>query len=193
MRQLFYLSFIAFFAAWGCSSSGPAAERDRDRPYFEREDENASDAFSAERLDEMELVLFENRSSLTDEFSKITHEIPAVFEKEITQGGQLYDEFVGYRVQILSTRDVVLADSTKDSFSAWADSTFEGYHPEAYVLFRQPYYRVKAGDFRSREKANEFSRMIKEKFPGAWVVHDRIDPDKIPSDTTRVRLRESDD
>jgi hypothetical protein len=82
----------------------------------------------------------------------------------------------------------VEADSTKDNFRAWADENIKGYSPEAYVTFRQPYYKVRVGDFRDQQKANNFSRMLKEEYPAAWVVHDRIEPEFLPADTTRIEF-----
>jgi hypothetical protein len=70
----------------------------------------------------------------------------------------------------------------------WAAENISGYDVEAYIYFRQPYYRVRAGDFRNRDRAIEFSRLLKDRYPEAWVVHDRIEPDHVPADTTHFRL-----
>ena len=110
-----------------------------------------------------------------------------MFLKDYVITDRVVDQYAGFRVQLLSTRSVVEADSTKDNFRAWADEYIEGYSPEAYVTFHQPYYKVRVGDFRDQQKANNFSRMVKDEYPGAWVVHDRIEPEFLPTDTTEIK------
>lgn len=177
-----------------CGTSEPVNDRDRSpaderSPYIEISDE-AIEEFVLEELDEFERILYLNRSRLTDQFANIDHDLPEIFTREISIDKNTTDRFAGFRVQILSTRDVVQADTVRDNFMAWADSTIEGYEPNAYVHFRQPYYRVRTGDFQEREKAIEFSRLIKQKYPDAWIVHDRIEPQHAPADTATFRFKE---
>lgn len=155
--------------------------------------EDVIEQFVVEELDELQLQLLQTRSSLSDQFSNLEHDMPELFTREIVREEREIDEYAGYRVQILSTRDVVHADTTRDSFVAWADTKIDGFQPEAYVFFRQPYYRVRAGDFRDRDKAIEFSRILKEFYPDAWVVHDRIEPFRVPADTVQIKLAEPED
>lgn len=181
---------LAIFVSCATSESvreSDASSNDNRSPYIEIDDEVVNE-FVLEELDEFEQQLYLNRNRLTDQFSDIQHDLPEEFTREVTVEEQNQDRFAGYRVQILSTRDVEHADSTRDNFVAWADTTMQGYKPDAYVHFRQPYYRVRAGDFQNREKAIEFSRLIKQEYPEAWIVHDRIDPDGSPADTTIFKL-----
>lgn len=180
-----------------CSSTERTTDRDdRDTgdesPYMDIPGE-VVDEFLLEDMDEFERLLYETRNSLNDESSILDHEMPEMFTKKAATMENEVDEFVGYRVQILSTRDVVHADTTRDGFIAWADTTLAGYQPSAYVFFRQPYYRVRAGDFRDRELAIEFSRILKQYYPDAWVVHDRIEPFRMPADTADIRIRRPDE
>lgn len=193
MKQI-GLILLSLVIAVSCATSESATDSDsasdRERsPYLNIEDEVVEE-FVLEELDEFEQQLYINRNRLTDQFSRIEHDLPEEFTREITYEEREVDRYAGYRVQILSTRDVVHADTTRDNFVAWADSTIKGYKPNAYVHFRQPFYRVRAGDFQSREKAIEFSRLIKQEYPEAWIVHDRIEPNRAPADTTTIKFLE---
>jgi len=164
-----------------CSASEPAARGDAG------EDE-MRESFDAELgvSEEFAGILESSRSDLSDQFTVKQHDVPEQFLKEIVVEERETDEYAGYRIQILSTRDVSLADSTKLNFQVWADTTFQQYTPEAYIFFRQPQYRVHVGDFRERERAIQLSRYLKSRYPDAWVVHDRINPENVPADTTRI-------
>ena len=193
MKKLI-LSFILFPLLLSCSTTETVTEDDdrttRERsPYLEISDE-ALEEFVFDELDEFERTLYLNRTQLIDRFATIQHDMPELFTREVAVDEQETDQFAGYRVQILSTRDVVHADTTRDNFVAWADTTMGDYKPNAYVHFRQPFYRVRTGDFQSREQAIEFSRLIKQEYPEAWIVHDRIEPNYAPSDTTKFYFRE---
>jgi hypothetical protein len=193
MKKLI-LGILFFPLLLSCSTTESVTEKDDDAttersPYIEISNE-AVEEFALEELDELERALYLNRTRLTDRFSTIQHDMPELFTREVAIEESETDQFAGYRVQILSTRDVIHADTTRDNFVAWSDTTMEAYKPNAYVHFRQPYYRVRTGDFQNREKAIEFSRLIKQQYPEAWVVHDRIEPQSVPADTTIFRFRE---
>ncbi|PWN07537.1 SPOR domain-containing protein [Rhodohalobacter mucosus] len=189
--------FMALILLVSCSATerttdGDNGNRGDESPYLDIPDE-AADEFVLENMNDFERLLFETRNSLEDESSGLDHEMPEKFTEKAATMEDEVDEFAGYRVQILSTRDVVHADTTRDGFVAWADTTLAGYNPSAYVFFRQPYYRVRTGDFRDRELAIEFSRILKEYYPDAWVVHDRIEPYRMPADTADIRIRRPDE
>lgn len=195
-KAVFSFLLALLVLAWGCSTTEKATKEGEDdssqkadQPIFEI-DSDLAEAYLIEEMSEFDMLLFENRSSLSDQFATIQQEIPEVFQKDIVYEEQAVDEFAGYRVQLLSTRSVAEADSTKDNFRVWAEDHIEGYSPQTYVIFRQPYYKVRVGDFRNQDQANDFSRMVKNEFPGAWVVHDRIEPFYIPADTTEIRRAE---
>jgi len=176
---------ILFFAAFlivltSCSSTKELSEDSSgtDEPLFPV-DERVAEEFIRSELDEFERVLYDNRSYMSVHFSQVEQEIPDQFLKEVVREEREVDEYAGYRVQILSTRDVSQADSTTDEFRTWTSTDLPQYQIETYIVFRQPYYRVRVGNFRIRENAIDFSRLLKNRYPDAWVVHDRIDPDNI--------------
>ena len=77
----------------------------------------------------------------------------------------------GFRVQIfmeLGNDALRHADSVRTKFS-------EKY-PDIpiYLVFGQPYYRLRIGDFRTRLEAENMYQQIKKKYKNAFVTADRI-------------------
>lgn len=111
-------------------------------------------------------------------FYSIDNSIPEVFQEDFTLYGTTPANRgnSGFRVQIISTADVNIAEEYRRDIKTWLFDEYPQYNAETYLLFRQPFYRLHVGDFFSRAEAIEFSRIIKRKYPDAWVVHDQIDP-----------------
>lgn len=187
-----YLTFAFILLMAGlaaCTTTEQAAERD-DEPRRETAVEETEEISNEELISKLN----ETRSRLSDTYLTQQHDIPEAFLKKDTTDNSYSNPFDGFRIQVLSTRDINLADSVSTEFRLWADSTFANYVPNAYVFFRQPYYKVHIGDFQNRQRANTLSRIIKQKYPEAWVVHDRIDPESVPADTTNIsKLREDEE
>ncbi len=47
---------------------------------------------------------------------------------------------------------------------------------EAYITFREPYYRVRVGDFRTQLEADGFRKKLLRHYPHAFTVNDQINP-----------------
>lgn len=184
--QILFLVAVTLFI-FSCSTSEPLISEEEEEMMADMDRDEVAE-YMRDEMDEDEFILFENRSFLSDRFAGIQHDIPESFLAEVEQQEREIDESAGYRVQILSTRDVALADSTRDEFRVWASQRLDGYEIDAYIFFRQPYYRIRVGDFRDRNKAINLSSMLKSRYPDAWVVHDRIEPDRVPADTTEIRF-----
>lgn len=78
----------------------------------------------------------------------------------------------GYRVQIfmeLGNYAPAHADSVKQ--------VFQKKYPEVpiYLVFGQPYYRLRIGDFRTRLEAENMYQQIKKQYKNAFVTADRIE------------------
>lgn len=78
----------------------------------------------------------------------------------------------GYRVQIfmeLGNDALKHADSVKE--------LFRKDYPEVpvYLVFGQPYYRLRIGDFRTRLEAENMYHQVKKRFRNAFVTGDRIE------------------
>lgn len=132
-------------------------------------------------------TLEDNRTEADDVFTK-ENEVPPYFLQKSSSGNkeEIGDPYAGFRVQIISTRDVTSADSIAATFRVWADRHIVGYFPKTYVVYDQPYYKVHIGNFQFQERAVRFTQMVKAQFPGAWVVQDRIEPNKVPKQQIRV-------
>ena len=74
----------------------------------------------------------------------------------------------GYRVQLLSSS--VRADVQE------AKTKFTQQFPlmNTYLVYQQPQFKLRAGDFTSRNEALSFLAIIQNDFPAAFVVPDRI-------------------
>src|SRR5690625_440752 len=165
----------------GCAAPEPVVEREPvpvERPEPE-EDRELTEGSIREGLDEFERVLFDSRSSLSDQCSSITNDVPEAFRQDASLQHVGVD-IAGYRVHILSTRDVAAADSALDDFRLWAASNLDEYSDiEVSIYFRQPYLRVRRREFRSTENAIGCERIARQLYPAALVEHDRIHPDNI--------------
>ncbi|MEX0770790.1 MAG: SPOR domain-containing protein [Balneolaceae bacterium] len=187
---LIILSAITFTVLYSCATSEPvtdsnvSGDEDESETILNLPEGSYEEFVDIKELNEVEKILYENRSRMSDLFASRSHDMPEHFLREVEEEEES-DIYAGFRIQVLSTRDMELADTTQTAFNAWADTTFQGYIPRAYVFFRQPFYRVRVGDFNDRERAIEFSRKIKSRYPDAWVVHDRINPFRSPPDSVQ--------
>lgn len=124
------------------------------------------------------------RNKLSDVYAVYENAIPDPFKSNDDQH-VVSNPYQGYRIQLISTSNKEAAVEVMKDYNDWIfqqnDIPYKG---NAYITFRQPDYKIHVGDFRSRQKAIEFSQKIKKKFPGAWIVNDTINPDRTPSDST---------
>lgn len=135
------------------------------------------------------LNLDEYRNKLSDVYTSEQQDMPEVFQRHKSETREDRDIYDGYRIQILSTRNVARADTISRHFTTWIDTLGVTYQPDTYIIFKQPYYRVHVGDFHNSDQAYDFSRIVKRKYPDAWVVHDRIHPGKAPADTLKMEIK----
>lgn len=88
--------------------------------------------------------------------------------KEVNQRDPSFD---GFRVQIFF-------DSGNNSKNRATEAleTFQEKYSEikAYLSFKQPYYRIRVGNFRTRSEAIGFQKRIQADYPNAFTVKDRI-------------------
>jgi hypothetical protein len=112
--------------------------------------------------------------------AEITHDVPESLldgkaEQRTNRSGR------GYRIQVYSSQDKGGADRLTERARAWWQSQrksgkldeYPGPVP-VYLIFRQPYYRVRVGNFGSRADALEVLRLIERDFPDAFLVPDQV-------------------
>lgn len=78
----------------------------------------------------------------------------------------------GYRVQIFFDAG---NNSKNNANKIKAEFLLKTKGIEAHVLFQTPYYKVRVGDFRTKLEAFGYLDKIKEIYPAAYVVHDKIE------------------
>ncbi|GAB5409084.1 MAG: hypothetical protein BalsKO_14490 [Balneolaceae bacterium] len=183
-KKYTFLVFLVFILA--CSSSQPVS--DAANSNNENAEETINDQSPPQPSSTDESYLDQYRSALSDTYSNRSNDIPQEYIriKIEDESDEETDLFEGYRVQIYSGQNVALADTIASIFRIWSDKTIVGYQADTYTFFKAPYYRVHVGDFHKRDLAIYFSNLLKRRFRDAWVVYDRIDPYKIPSDTTDI-------
>lgn len=83
---------------------------------------------------------------------------------------------VGFRVQVFSDNNVRTAKDAARSRHRAVTAQFPRYR--SYISFNSPYWRVRVGDFRTQQEANEAAEELKRAFPSnakeIRVVRDRI-------------------
>ena len=77
----------------------------------------------------------------------------------------------GYRIQIFFDSGLNSSDRARQ-----AQDEFMVLYPEipAYVSWKSPNYRVRAGDFKTKLEAERTLQMIILDYPNAWVTRDEI-------------------
>lgn len=185
-----YLSLLLLLLI-GCTSTEPVIEANQVETDITSEETQTPSSDAQSVIDESSNQEIKEEypylSSLSDTYFNRQNIIPEAYARikaEIEE--EEVDLFEGYRVQIYSGPNVALADTTAKRFRAWSAERIEGYQAETYTEFRAPNYRVHVGDFHDRNKAIEFSNLLKRRFRDSWVVYDRINPFNVPSDTTQI-------
>ena len=78
----------------------------------------------------------------------------------------------GYRVQIFSGWDRKLAYD--------AQARFQNRYPDmrTYITYKNPYFKVNAGDFRTRLEAERLMQQLKGSFTSLFIIAEKINPTK---------------
>ncbi|MDQ7063811.1 MAG: SPOR domain-containing protein [candidate division KSB1 bacterium] len=79
-------------------------------------------------------------------------------------------QLLGYRVQILQTEDAEEARKVQKEAILDLDA-------EVYLIYDNPYYKLRVGDFRTRYEAEQFlEKVIRRGYSAAWIVRTKINP-----------------
>lgn len=81
------------------------------------------------------------------------------------------DGMDGYRIQIFFDSG---NESSGNAAKVIEEFTEEYPGIQTYLTFREPYYRVRIGDFRKKIEALGLLQEIKSDYPNAWVIRDQI-------------------
>jgi len=77
----------------------------------------------------------------------------------------------GYRIQIFFESGNFSKRLALEAKSAFVEKYSD---VPSYVLFHEPYYKVRIGDYRTRMEAEKFLKEIERDYPNAFVVSDEI-------------------
>ncbi|NCP85298.1 MAG: SPOR domain-containing protein [Bacteroidetes bacterium] len=142
----------------------------------------ANNSEQTEKITVEETIDFDKyRTKLGDNKSGSLNTLPNAFVVEETNTILSESDNSGYRIQLISTSDRNRAQKIIGDFNDWIFSSEDiAYKAEAYLIYRQPNYRVHIGDFKTRIQANEFVKFIKRRFNDAWIIQDQIIEDRVP-------------
>lgn len=187
----YYSIYLLLIFVTACSSSHPISSETNPQSTA-NETEPPNKLSSVYNSTHSGLDIDKYQSSLSDNYTVKSNLIPEGYNriKIIDETESEKDLYEGYRVQIYSGQNVALADTIASIFRIWSGQNIEGYQADTYTFFKAPYYRVHVGDFHNRDRAYYFSNLLKRRFKDSWVVYDRIDPWKIPADTTLIYSKE---
>jgi hypothetical protein len=76
----------------------------------------------------------------------------------------------GFRIQVLNTTDRSEAINTKTRLLQLFPQD------KVYLLYQEPYFKVRLGNFRDREEADSELQQMNKQFPGSFVIPSAIEP-----------------
>ncbi len=106
--------------------------------------------------------------------AQVTYDVePAVetIQEDYIRAWGKVGEIKGYRIQILAftgTNSRTTAESERALFTAR--------YPEipAYIVYTEPYFKIRVGNFYTRLEAYKVLMEIQETYPGAYITVDKI-------------------
>lgn len=98
------------------------------------------------------------------------HKVDVLLNKHLRYS-QNHQYLPGYRIQIFFDSG---NNSKRGAMSAKAVFITKYPDVEAYIIFQEPYYKVRVGDFRTRMEAEGFLEIIINEYPNAYRVNDNI-------------------
>lgn len=80
------------------------------------------------------------------------------------------DQAMGFRVQIFT------GSNRKDAYNAQAKFQQEFPDIRSYIIYSDPNFKVRAGDFRTRLDAEKLQDQLKKWFDGTFIITEKINP-----------------
>lgn len=115
-----------------------------------------------------------------DPVAGLEHDVPARLMEGRADAG-VRSEVQGYRVQVHLSLDKNIALDEEEEVREWlsesgsAPSGLNVDDPSIYVVYVQPYYRVRVGNFTSRQSAQRALDFLSERYPDAAIVPDTVE------------------
>ncbi|MFA6249596.1 MAG: SPOR domain-containing protein [Mucilaginibacter sp.] len=131
------------------------------------------------------LLLILSSATFAQERGKVQVVAPSLFDtllakraalnSKVSGGGgsaTVYSSSFGYRVQIYSGSNRVAA------YNAQAKFNKEFPEMRTYIVYHEPNFKVRAGDFRTRIEAERMKEQLKVWFPIMFIISEKINPPK---------------
>lgn len=124
------------------------------------------------------MLVFINQGVMAQTLTPANGNVEVVQDEKITLLADQYrkmslsnPEVDGYRVQIFFD-----SGSNSKNKAASIKGEFETVYPgnNSYLSYKEPYYRVRAGDFRTLIEAVGFQKKIAVDYPNSFPVKDKI-------------------
>ncbi len=122
------------------------------------------------------LTMFISGASFAQEDSTLIYHIDPKLEKIIEQRNALLKEnpvLAGYRVQIYFGSNRIEAQEARSKFASLYPDI------DTYLIYQQPYFKLRAGDFRTRLEAYKLFQNIQKEFKSVFIVNDEINLPKL--------------
>lgn len=175
MRTLYpiFLSILLILIA-ACSGSRPVEVEDRtpSEPTFQ---DVLNELPNAESFDASAYPTAPPQIDV-----EIVHDVPAGLMQGTAGGGA--DQQRGYRIQVVFAREKDTADKAVEDVHGWLREMrrenpgvdiFQQNLP-VHNIYLQPYFRVRVGDFKDRDTAEEMLNLMISEYPNAFVVVDQV-------------------
>ncbi|MFU8842457.1 MAG: SPOR domain-containing protein [Bacteroidales bacterium] len=91
--------------------------------------------------------------------------------KKFIEVNAAYPQLKGWRVEIFFESGNFSKRLAMEARAAFIEKYTD---IPSYVIFQQPYYKVRVGDFHSKMEAEKLLRAIERDYPNAFVVFDEI-------------------
>ena len=90
---------------------------------------------------------------------------------EVNLAHEEHDGIVGYRIQIFFD-----SGNNSKNRAIWIKDQFDSRYSNvsSYIIFKEPYYRIRVGDFRTKLEAEAFLKRISRRYSNAFVIQDKI-------------------
>lgn len=132
------------------------------------------------------LLLIASTATLAQERGKVQVVAPPLFDTLLAKRAALnnnagngggnnaatYSSSFGYRVQIYSGSNRGAAYNTQAKFNK------EFPEMRTYIIYHEPNFKVRAGDFRTRIEAERMKEQLKVWFPIMFIISEKINPPK---------------
>ncbi len=120
------------------------------------------------------LLLFSEQVLAQKEHTKIVSDpkLDSLIDKNIIENKAL-DGMPGFRIQIFSDSDRKGAQDARTKFLQLYPET------DAYLIYQQPYFKVRVGDFRSKLEAHALYKKLQPDFDKVFIVPDKINFPKL--------------